>query len=361
MNHSIKRISIRAYGVAFFLIFMLGASAAQANDIENGKKLYRQCAGCHQIGPGASNSFGPQLNGVMQRGAAKVESFDYSSAFNEAMAPDVKWNSSSLSAFLEAPLTNIPGTAMAFPGVKSEDERTSIIAYLAAIDVDGNLAASTDEGAGKADSMAAEAQPRMLAADVEVPTHGVLHIGRAALAEEVAAWDIDVRPDGLGLPKGAGSAIAGVEIYDTQCAACHGDFGEGTGRWPVLAGGQDTLTDERPEKTIGSYWPYLSTVFDYVRRAMPFGNARSLSDDDVYSVTAYLMYLNDLVEEDFVLNSENFAEIRLPNEENFIADTRSKEPHFNGSVEPCMSDCLPGVATISQRARVLDVTPDEDI
>jgi cytochrome c len=150
----------------------------------------------------------------------------------------------------------------------------------------------------------------------------------------------------------------GVEIYDDQCAACHGDFGEGTGRWPVLAGGADTLLEERPEKTIGSYWPYLSTVFDYVRRAMPFGNARSLTDDEVYAVTAYLMYLNDLVDEDFELNSENFNDIRLPNEENFIADTRAEELIYRANVEPCMTDCIEGVATVSQRAQILDVTPD---
>ena len=361
MIDSTPRQGLMMVKVVVFAVLGASATAAHADAIEKGEKLYRQCAGCHQIGPGASNAFGPQLNGVMERVAAKVEGFDYSSAFNDAMAPDVKWNASSLSAFLEDPLTNIPGTKMAFPGVKSEDERASIIAYLAAIDVDGKLAASAEGGGeNNGDKKMAEMQPRALAADAEVPAHGVLHLGRVALAEEVAAWDIDVRPDGAGLPKGSGSAVAGGVIYDAQCAACHGDFGEGTGRWPVLAGGQDTLTDERPEKTIGSYWPYLSTVYDYVRRAMPFGNARSLSDDEVYAVTAYLMYLNDLVDEEFELNSDNFLETRLPNEENFIADNRSEEPYFSGSLEPCMSDCIPGAATVSQRARVLDVTPDEE-
>lgn len=352
------------FGFAIFkaaplLLLIFGSNALFANDVEKGEKLYRQCAGCHQVGPGASHAFGPQLNGVMERVAAKVEGYDFSSAFTDAMAPDVKWNASSLSAFLESPMSNIPGTKMAFPGVKSEDDRASIIAYLAAVDVDGKLA-TTAEAAISADESNTEKQPRVLAADVEIPTHGVFHLGRVALAEEVAAWDIDVRPDGEGLPKGSGDAVAGGIIYDAQCAACHGDFGEGTGRWPVLAGGLGTLTDERPEKTIGSYWPYLSTVYDYVRRAMPFGNARSLSDDDVYSVTAYLMYLNDLVDEDFELTSDNFVEFRLPNEENFITDNRSEEPYFSGAVEPCMTDCIPGVATVSQRARVLDVTPDQN-
>jgi cytochrome c len=129
----------------------------------------------------------------------------------------------------------------------------------------------------------------------------------------------------------------------------------------VLAGGQDTLTDERPEKTIGSYWPYLSTVYDYVRRAMPFGNARSLSDDDVYAITAYLMYLNDIVtEEDFELSDRNFTEVEMPNVENFFFDDRDSEAHYAEKTEPCMSDCKPGPVEITMRARILDVTPGSD-
>jgi cytochrome c len=196
------------------------------------------------------------------------------------------------------------------------------------------------------------------AADAAVPTHGVFHLGRAATADEIAAWDIDVRPDGVGLPEGRGTAADGEVLFTERCASCHGDFGEGAGRWPVLAGGRDTLKADRPEKTIGSYWPYLSTVYDYVRRAMPFGDARSLSDDEVYAITAYLLYLNDVVTDDsFELSRENFTSVKLPNEENFIADDRSAEPHYAGKVEPCMKDCKAEVK-ITMRARVLDVTPE---
>ncbi|MEE9334492.1 MAG: c-type cytochrome [Granulosicoccaceae bacterium] len=359
MNVIMQRTGLMTCNTAVLLCSFLSATVTHASSIEEGEKLYRQCAGCHQIGAGASNAFGPQLNGVMERVAAKVPGFDYSDAYTDAMAPDVKWNASSLSAFLETPLTNIPGTKMAFPGVKDQESRESIIAYLAAVNSDGNINRPENTKSVDSSKELTEKLPRVLAADVVVPEHGVLHLGRSALAEEVAAWDIDVRPDGKGLPIGSGSVIAGGEIYDAQCTACHGDFGEGTGRWPVLAGGQDTLTDDRPEKTIGSYWPYLSTVYDYVRRAMPFGNARSLSDDDVFAITAYLLYLNDLVEEDFVLTSDNFSEIRLPNENNFIADNRAEEPNFSVAVEPCMSDCIADAAVVSQRARVLDVTPEE--
>jgi cytochrome c len=106
-----------------------------------------------------------------------------------------------------------------------------------------------------------------------------LNLGREATPAEVAAWDIDVRPDGQGLPEGSGDVATGEEVFAERCAFCHGDFGEGVDRWPVLAGGQDTLTEERPVKTIGSYWPYLSTVYDYIYRAMPFGEAQSLTPD----------------------------------------------------------------------------------
>ena len=117
-----------------------------------------------------------------------------------------------------------------------------------------------------------------------------LGLGRAATNNEIKAWDIDIRPDGKGLPVGSGSVIIGEELYTDNCASCHGDFGEGIDRWPELAGGFDTLDSEDPVKTVGSYWPYLSTVWDYVHRAMPFGNAQSLNNDEVYAITAYIYY-----------------------------------------------------------------------
>ncbi|SHM01475.1 c-type cytochrome [Roseibium suaedae] len=183
-------------------------------------------------------------------------------------------------------------------------------------------------------------------------------LGRPAEADEIAAWDIDVRPDGTGLPEGSGTVAEGEVLFTDNCATCHGDFGEGAGRWPVLAGGQDTLKEDRPEKTIGSYWPYLSTVYDYVRRAMPYGNARSLSDDEVYALTAYLLYLNDVVtDEEFKLSKENFTGIHLPNEANFIADDRMAEAHNANKGDPCMTNCMAEPARITMHARVLDVTP----
>jgi len=185
-----------------------------------------------------------------------------------------------------------------------------------------------------------------------------LGLGRPATDNEVASWDIDIRPDGKGLPVGSGSVVIGEELYTDNCASCHGDFGEGIDRWPELAGGFDTLDSEDPVKTVGSYWPYLSTVWDYVHRAMPFGNAQSLSNDEVYSITAYIMYLNDLVDEDFELSNSNFEEVRLPNEQNFYQDNREDLENVIYN-KRCMKDCKKE-ANITKRAIVLDVTPEEE-
>lgn len=329
-------------------------ATGHAADVEKGEKLYRQCQGCHAIGPDASNGFGPHLNGVFDRLSGSVEGFDYSPAYTKAVAQGLRWTDTTLDEFLAAPMDYIRGTRMAYPGVSSARERKELIAYLKLVGPDGVLPVTAKI---KAQRKLAKESIRPLPAETVVPKHGVFHLGRIALDEEVAAWDIDIRPDGLGLPEGSGSVEHGTDLYDQYCAACHGIFGEGTGRWPVLAGGHDTLLDDRPEKTIGSYWPYLSTVYDYIRRAMPFGNARSLSDDDVYAITAYLLYLNDQVEEDFVLSSGNFTSIKLPNESSFIADDRLAERPSATEVEPCMADCFDGPAKVTQRARILDVTP----
>lgn len=187
--------------------------------------------------------------------------------------------------------------------------------------------------------------------------HAEFGLGRDATPDEVAAWNIDIRPDGQGLPVGSGDVYTGEELWLENCSVCHGDFAEGVGRWPVLAGGEGSLTRDRPVKTIGSYWPYLSTVYDYVNRAMPFGNAQSLSADDVYALTTYLMYSNDLVDDEFELSNENFLEVKMPNEPNFFMDDRLETEFPLFTVEACMEDCKDSVE-ITKRAAVIDVTPE---
>jgi cytochrome c len=187
---------------------------------------------------------------------------------------------------------------------------------------------------------------------------GKLGLGRVATPEEVAAWDIDVRPDGAGLPPGKGTAAKGEEIFLEKCAACHGDFGEGKDRWPVLSGGHGSLKADRPDKTVGSFWPYASTVYDYVRRAMPFGDAQSLTPDELYSITAYILNLNEIIKDpNFELNDKNFATIRMPNEATFYDDDREVTEKAFWKKNVCMKNCLPEQKIIG-RASVIDVTPD---
>jgi len=193
------------------------------------------------------------------------------------------------------------------------------------------------------------------AAPVWADTYG---LGREALPEEIAAWDLDVSPDGTGLPEGSGSVEDGEAIFADACGACHGVFAEGVGNWPKLAGGDGTLANEDPVKTVGSYWPYLSTTFDYVHRSMPFGNAQSLTADEVYAITAYILYSNFIVEDDFVLSKDNFTEVEMPNADGFFVDDRPEVEYPMWSDEPCMENCKDAVE-ITMRATVLDVTPEE--
>jgi cytochrome c len=183
-------------------------------------------------------------------------------------------------------------------------------------------------------------------------------LGRPALPEEIAAWDVDVLPDGRGLPAGSGDVWTGEEVFVDKCASCHGDFAEGSGNWPALAGGIGTLANEDPVKTIGSFWPHLSTSWDYISRSMPFGEAGSLTADETYAIVAYLLYSNDLVDDDFVLSDANFTDIELPNAGGFVVDDRPEREYAVWSVEPCMTGCKDSVE-ITMRASVVDVTPDE--
>ena len=198
------------------------------------------------------------------------------------------------------------------------------------------------------------------ASEPVVDTGVSLGLGRDAHAEEIAAWDVDVLPDGRGLPEGSGDVWTGEEVFVEYCASCHGDFAEGRDAWPVLAGGFDTLADEDPVKTVGSYWPYLSTVWDYVHRSMPFGAAGTLTNDEVYAITAYILYSNDLVDDDFTLSRETFLDVEMHNAEGFIVDERSETEYAIWTGEPCMENCKEGPVEITRRATDVGVTPADD-
>jgi len=155
-------------------------------------------------------------------------------------------------------------------------------------------------------------------------------LGRSVSADEISAWDIDVRPDGQGLPTGAGSVQQGAEIYAQKCAFCHGVSGT-EGPFDVLVGRlpDDVFPFAREPgtvKTIGNYWPYASTVFDYINRAMPFNAPGSLHSDEVYALVAYLLHLNEIVAADTVLSAENLAAISMPASNRFVPDTRRGGP-----------------------------------
>jgi len=150
--------------------------------------------------------------------------------------------------------------------------------------------------------------------------------GRAPTRAEIEAWDIDVRPDGRGLPAGQGSVARGRSIFAERCAACHGEKGLGT---PAdrLVGGFGTLATSKPVRTVGSYWPYATTLFDYVRRAMPFDAPQSLTTDQVYAVVAYVLSLNRLVPEQAVIDAHSLPNVRMPNRDGFThPDPRPDAP-----------------------------------
>jgi cytochrome c len=142
------------------------------------------------------------------------------------------------------------------------------------------------------------------------------NLGIEATPEEIAGWNISVGPDGAGLPPGSGTPAAGAEIFAAQCAACHGPQGDGLIN-DRLVGGRGSLGSDDPVQTIGSYWPYATTIFDYVRRAMPYPTPHTLSDDEVYALTAHLLHLNGIIGADDVIDAQSLPAIDMPNRDGF--------------------------------------------
>jgi cytochrome c len=149
--------------------------------------------------------------------------------------------------------------------------------------------------------------------------------GRPATTEEISKLDITVFSNGKGLPVGKGTALEGREIYKNKCAECHNEKGEGRDQqYPRLVGGAGTLTTSKPVKTVGSYWPYATTVWDTINRAMPYETPRTLKPDEVYAVTALLLHWNGIISETHELNEKTLPQVKMPNRDGFIRDAR---PH----------------------------------
>jgi mono/diheme cytochrome c family protein len=149
-------------------------------------------------------------------------------------------------------------------------------------------------------------------------------LGRVATPEENVAWDISIGPDGVGLPPGSGTPKQGEAVFVAKCLACHGEKGAGKPN-DQLVGGQGTLAaGQAPVKTVGSFWPYATTVFDYVRRAMPLNDSKSLRDDEVYAVVAYILQLNGVIEENDTIDAQTLPAVRMPNRDGFVSFSRGK-------------------------------------
>ena len=143
------------------------------------------------------------------------------------------------------------------------------------------------------------------------------NLGVVATPEQIAGWDVSIAPDGQGLPPGSGTPSQGAAVFATKCAACHGPQGEGLLN-DRLVGGQGTLATDHAVKTVGSYWPYATTIFDYVRRAMPYVQPHSLTADETYALTAHLLHLNGIIGPNQVIDAKTLPTIKMPNHDNFI-------------------------------------------
>jgi S-disulfanyl-L-cysteine oxidoreductase SoxD len=150
------------------------------------------------------------------------------------------------------------------------------------------------------------------------------NLGKPISQEDLASWDISIGPDGAGLPAGSGSVQDGAAVFAAKCQACHGEKGAGQPN-DRLVGGQGTLAGDRPAvKTVGSYWPYATTLFDYIRRAMPLNRSKSLTNDEVYAAVAYLLNLNGVVPDNAVMDAQSLPKVMMPNRDGFVTFTRGK-------------------------------------
>jgi S-disulfanyl-L-cysteine oxidoreductase SoxD len=170
--------------------------------------------------------------------------------------------------------------------------------------------------------------PLLLAATTLIATavmaqNNPRQVGRTLNPELVKQWDITVLPNGEGLPEGSGTSAQGEKLYTEKCASCHGENGEGKGPvGPALVGGIGTLATSKPVKTIGSYWPYATSVWDYIHRSMPYDAPGTLSANETYAITAFLLFRNGIIPNELAMNKDSLPKVRMPNRDGFIADSR---------------------------------------
>lgn len=200
-------------------------------------------------------------------------------------------------------------------------EHKAVIATLAAVALAGSALTVSAQSPGDT---------------VSTPESERLDLGEAPSEELIAAWNIDISPSGENLPEGSGTVAEGQEIYASTCVACHGETGT-EGPMDRLVGGQGSLDTETPVKTVGSYWPYATTLYDYIHRAMPFDNPQSLTPDQVYAVTAYVLNMNGIVPDDAVLDKESLPKIEMPNRDSF----EQMDTVTLAETEACMENCEP--------------------
>jgi S-disulfanyl-L-cysteine oxidoreductase SoxD len=185
--------------------------------------------------------------------------------------------------------------------------------------------------------------PALLFAGVTVAaaqTPSYTHVGRTPSKDEIQAWSISVGPDGKGLPPGSGTAKQGAAIFATKCAYCHGANAQGGGIGTRLAGdkaAQDSLTTIHPVKTVGSYWPYATTIWDYINRAMPRNQAGSLKPDEVYSLTAFILFRSSIIQENDVMDARSLTKVQMPNRNGFVP------PRFEDIPDEHKRGCREGV------------------
>jgi cytochrome c len=210
-----------------------------------------------------------------------------------------------------------------------ETSRVAALTLALCVSGCGGMAARSgqqgDEGSGGRAAYAAD-----------MPGAGVQYgIGMAPGPAQLAAWNIDVQPDGKNLPAGSGTVAQGRALYAQACASCHGQQGEGK---PMdrLVGGKGTLARAAPVKTVGSYWPYATSVYDYIHRAMPFNAPGTLSPDEAYAATAYLLYMNGIIPENAVMDARTLPAVQMPNRDGFAAP----DPRPDVKNTACMADCV---------------------